>query len=170
MSYNCEVCHTHVPARSPRRVYAVQRNLINRSEIQREIPVCSGCLMLLEGGLSLAVLQRRNGPPPRPEAKTLPPGGARPKGRIKFRRYRLDDDSSVAVVEAPAPAKPVVPPPPPPRPEPVYFKPVVVKKCAEPSGRAAKRKPAPRCLSCKKVITGLVAAAGGKICIKCQSK
>jgi len=169
VSYNCQVCHVHVPPRCPRRTYAVQRDLGNRTEIEREIPVCLGCSLLLEGGIPLAVLQRRHGPPPRRTAPALPPGGAQPRRRIKFRRYREDPNATV-LVEPRSETKVVVASPPAPKPAPVFFQPTVVKKPLPADGREGKRKTAPRCERCRKVITGLVAAAGGRVCVKCQSK
>lgn len=71
MCYRCEVCKRVVGAKQPKRTYALTRLVPcqvrtsagmvrgEREEIEQEIPVCHPCQLLLENGLSLAVLRKR---------------------------------------------------------------------------------------------------------------
>lgn len=79
MSYRCGLCNTHVPHGTPRRVHTVYRNVRyarplyprstpfchdtitdrpTRREVVREIPVCEGCQVTLDNGISVERLQR----------------------------------------------------------------------------------------------------------------
>jgi hypothetical protein len=67
VSYRCQLCPAVVPSGRTRRVHRVLRPDGN---IEREIPVCSDCDLLLARGLSVAeVVKRRK--PPDPEAPVL---------------------------------------------------------------------------------------------------